>query len=110
MGLKRGMERVLQPRRLAADRGVERLERSIRAILERRRRGLASAAGKLEALSPLATLRRGYAVPLDLEGHVLRSVRDFQPAGPFVLRVVDGRVRCEVVETRADREESDGRG
>ncbi|HZD05738.1 MAG TPA: exodeoxyribonuclease VII large subunit [Longimicrobiales bacterium] len=102
--LERAVDRLLQPRRVAVDRGLERLERSMRTALERRRRALSSAAGRLEALSPLSTLRRGYAVPLDPEGRVLRSVGMFLAGMPFVLRVVDGRVGCEVLETHTDRE------
>ena len=63
--------------------------------------------GKLDALSPLATLKRGYAVPIGPEGRVLRSVEHFGPEGSFWLRVVDGRVECRTV--RATREENGSR-
>ena len=50
----------------------------------------------MEALSPISTLARGYAVPLDKDGRLLRTVRDFPPAREFRLRVVDGNVPCTV--------------
>ena len=71
----------------------------MRALVERRRQWLARSAGKVEALSPLSTMKRGYAVPLDPEGRVLRGVDDFSAGDDFVLRVVDGRVRCRAGET-----------
>jgi len=54
----------------------------------------------MDALSPLSTLRRGYAVPLDDSGRVLRGTEDFLVGETFQLRVVDGRVRCETIETK----------
>jgi exodeoxyribonuclease VII large subunit len=48
----------------------------------------------LHALSPLATLARGYAVPLGPGGAVLRRTADFPPGTRFDLRVSDGTVAC----------------
>ncbi|MEX0935435.1 MAG: exodeoxyribonuclease VII large subunit, partial [Gemmatimonadota bacterium] len=59
---------------------------------------LGSVAGKVEALSPLSTLKRGYAVPLGPEGRVLKSTGAFHVGGRFDLRVVDGRIRCETID------------
>jgi exodeoxyribonuclease VII large subunit len=85
-------------RRQRLDRNGERLTREIRALVRARRDALARLGGKMDALSPLSTLQRGYAVPLDSDGKVLRTTRDFTPGEGFQLRVVDGRVRCETVE------------
>lgn len=77
----------------------ETLRRLIRALTQGRRSFLGRLAGKMDALSPLSTLHRGYAVPLDEEGRVLRGVNEFTQGREFLLRVVDGKVRCETVET-----------
>jgi len=69
-------------------------ERGLRA----RRDGLAATAARLQALSPLNVLSRGYAVPLDVAGRVLRRVDDFAAGAPFDLRVADGVVPCRVSE------------
>jgi exodeoxyribonuclease VII large subunit len=61
-----------------------------------RRDRIAGLAGRLNALSPLSTLARGYAVPLDPAGRVLRRTADFVPGAGFRLRVVDGSVECRV--------------
>ena len=58
--------------------------------------------GKIDALSPLSTLRRGYAVPTDEKGQVLRKAREFHEGRRFTLRVVDGRVVCETVESTSE--------
>ena len=99
LGLR--MELRIMPVQQTVDRATGRIERCIMSALERRRLSIAAVAGKLDALSPLATLRRGYSVARSETGSVLRSVRDFEPGQPFELRVRDGEVSCEALETRA---------
>lgn len=65
-------------------------------LTERRRAVLETAAGRLHALSPLATLGRGYAVARSADGAVLARVRDFSPGRPFELLVRDGTVAALV--------------
>ncbi len=93
--LSSAMEAKMAPLRQAIDLDLARLERSARQLVDGRRRDLAGLAGRLEALSPLATLERGYAVARTRDGKLLREVRAFPPGLPFVLRVADGSVRCE---------------
>jgi exodeoxyribonuclease VII large subunit len=95
-----GMERRIMPVQQTVDRATVRIERGIVSGLERRRLSIAAAAGKLDALSPLATLQRGYSVARSETGSVLRSVQDFAPGQPFELRVRDGEVSCEALEIR----------
>jgi exodeoxyribonuclease VII large subunit len=64
------------------------------ASLAPRRGELAALAGRLDALSPLATLGRGYAVARSLEGQALASVKDFRPGLPFDVLLADGAVRA----------------
>ncbi|MGQ0561594.1 MAG: exodeoxyribonuclease VII large subunit [Gemmatimonadota bacterium] len=70
----------------------------MRAAVRRPSDRLARAAGKLEALSPLSALARGYSVALDEQGKVLRRTDDFREQAAFTLRVADGRVRSRVIE------------
>jgi len=94
---------LARSRRTALERRAERLAVATRRAVERRRHHLARAAGKLEALSPLAVLQRGYSVAQDGEGRVLRRVDDLPEGLAFLLRVSDGRVSC-----RAERGEAPG--
>ncbi len=86
-------------------RGGERLLSAARRRLERARSRLEGLSGRLDALSPLSTLRRGYAVPTGPEGEVLRRVEAFTAGDRFRLRVIDGRVECEVLEAETLEEE-----
>ena len=70
--------------------------RNVRYAKRDREQRLRASAGKLEALSPLAALQRGYSVALTDTGHVLRSVSEFTPGRRFALRVSDGSVDCSV--------------
>ncbi|MBW3534175.1 MAG: exodeoxyribonuclease VII large subunit [Gemmatimonadetes bacterium] len=97
--LERALRRRLDPLEGRARRSMDGLERGMGRQMDRRRQALAAAAGKLEALSPLSTLQRGYAVAQDDDGRLLRRVGDFAPGRGFDLRLWDGRVRCEVDET-----------
>ena len=82
---------------------VHRLAREVsgasRASLERRRAGIAAAAGRLQALSPLATLARGYAIAQDPTGRTLASASDFVVGADFDLRLRDGVVQSRVRST-----------
>lgn len=62
---------------------------------------LAALAGRLDALSPLATLGRGYAVARSLDGVALASVVDFRPGMAFDMLLADGAVRASTTARRS---------
>jgi len=66
-----------------------------------RHAGVVALAGRLEALSPLATLARGYAVARSLEGQAMASVADFAPGLAFDVLLADGAVRASTVARRS---------
>jgi len=83
------------------ERGTARLRDALVRIaaagaraLEARRSEVARLAAKLDALSPLRVLERGYAVARDAGGRVLRRAGDFPPGLAFRLRLADGEVRA----------------
>jgi exodeoxyribonuclease VII large subunit len=67
---------------------------------EKRRGVISRASGRLDALSPLATLARGYAVARGESGETLSSVADFAEGEPFELLVQDGTVRAMPIAAR----------
>lgn len=93
--LDRALRAVVERRRVGVQ-VLPRLARTTRSALDRRRAEVAVLAGRLDALSPLATLRRGYSVARSPEGQVLKQLDDFVPGSNFQLRVSDGRVDCRV--------------
>lgn len=71
------------------------------ANLAPRQADVAALAGRLDALSPLATLGRGYAVARSLEGQALASVKDFRPGLPFDVLLADGAIRASTTARRS---------
>lgn len=84
---------VREPRRRLGVQ-AERIPRVIRSRMERVRARLDTQAGRIEALSPLGALRRGFVVPLSPEGRLLRSVRSLSAGSPFEVRFHDGTVHA----------------
>jgi len=66
-------------------------------LVEKRRAGIGGVAGRLNALSPLAILSRGYAVARRPDGETLSRAAQFIPGEPFDLLLHDG-----VVGSRAE--------
>jgi len=74
----------------------QRLRRAIVQLLERRRTDLKHAGHALHAISPLATLERGYAIIFDSQGQVLRSARNVTAGTPLRARLIDGELPLKV--------------
>ncbi len=70
----------------------DRARRTFRHGLDRGQDDLAHQLARIRALSPLATLRRGYAVLSDAEGQALSSVATLEPGHDLHIRVADGRI------------------
>lgn len=82
--------------RLKIDSSVKTLESCVKLKSETLKRQLAQNAAKLDALSPLQTLSRGYAIPTTSEGAVIRSVLYMEDGMEFTLRMKDGKKECIV--------------
>ncbi|MEO7068207.1 MAG: exodeoxyribonuclease VII large subunit [Rhodanobacter sp.] len=76
----------------------QRLRRAMAYMLERQQTRLQHASRALNAVSPLATLERGYAIVFDANGQVLRSANHV-PAGTHLrARLADGELPLQVSE------------
>ena len=53
-------------------------------------------AGKLQALSPLAVIARGYSMVVDGQGKVVSSVTSVKPGDVVDVRLSDGSLACSV--------------
>lgn len=77
----------------------ERARRTLGHALDRAADDIGHQRARARALSPLATLQRGYAVLQDADGHVLTSVTDVQAGDAVSVRVADGRVHATTTTT-----------
>jgi exodeoxyribonuclease VII large subunit len=82
--------------------------RSAVRAAERSHSKLDRLAGHIHALSPLATLARGFAVARDADGRTLSRVEAFSPGTPFELLVRDGRIAALAQRVIAAREDEQG--
>jgi exodeoxyribonuclease VII large subunit len=98
-GLARGATRILDGarRELAAD--GDRLARAPALMLERKRAALEATRGRLIALSPMATLTRGYAI-VRTEGGIVRAARTLQSGQQVDVELAEGGFGARVEDTR----------
>jgi len=86
--------------RTRLENGATSLKRAASIDAERRRAVIGATAGQLNALSPLATLARGYAVARTVgDRRTLSSIRDFNAGDLFSLTVRDGEILAHVTES-----------
>lgn len=78
-------------------------------VVERKRARIEVLGGRLHALSPLATLARGFAVARGADGRPRARAASFTPGDAFALQMHDGRVdaRVEGVELHGAGEAND---
>ena len=89
--LGRGAASTVSRARQRTEHAHERLRRAPSLALERKRARLEQVAGRLRALSPRATLERGYAI-VRSEERVLRTVAGIDHGDALEVELVDGRV------------------
>jgi exodeoxyribonuclease VII large subunit len=94
--MRNGLQRRAVSTRTQLLRGERDLRSAAERSVERRRARLQSAAGRLNALSPLATLARGYAVARSDSGAALTDRASFAPGLHFLLTLRDGQVGATV--------------
>ena len=93
--LSRGARGVVERRRQRVEQTHERLRRAPALAVERKRARLEHSAGRLRALSPRATLQRGYAIVRSGDG-IVRSA-DAVAAGETIdVEVAEGRFGARV--------------
>lgn len=91
----RSPEGSLQQKELLLELLRQRLERAAVSAVEQDQRRFAALSGRLDALSPLKVLARGYAVATR-QGQVLHSVEQLSPGEEIRLRLSDGTALCAV--------------
>ena len=110
---KRHRERVLQTRLIGIDldqfiihrkeilgRKRQMLESIMKARLQRERSRLELAAGRMDALSPLAVLQRGYAICRDARGTIIKNALAASAGDRVQVTLARGDLDCLVEKVR----------
>jgi exodeoxyribonuclease VII large subunit len=79
-----------------------RLRRTTAQILNARQTRLNLASARIDALSPLAVLSRGYSLIYAADGKLLRSTVDTAPGRTIRARLAHGTLEAEVKQTKID--------
>ncbi len=89
----------LERARARFEHACQRGALEIRRRCEREDQRLRALAGRLNGVSPLATLDRGYALVTRPDGHVITDARTVTPDSDVNVRLARGRLACVVRET-----------
>lgn len=93
--LRRDMQRV--------DELSSRIEFGLKKIIESKLSSLSGLAGRLNAVSPLNTLERGYSIALRSSDHsVIRGIDDVSPDECLDIRLIDGTLECRVTAVKSE--------
>lgn len=79
-----------------------RLAHAIAGLLQPRQLQLQRLLASLQALSPLATLERGYSISRDAAGKIVRNAADLAPGDQLETLLQQGRVISRVSEAKTD--------
>ncbi|HWI66002.1 MAG TPA: exodeoxyribonuclease VII large subunit [Symbiobacteriaceae bacterium] len=93
--LQRPQGRLLQDRQRLDDL-VRRLGFAGGRRIERSRQRLGGLAGRLDALSPLAVLSRGYSITKNADGHVIRNTKETQVGETVSIMLHKGTLQARV--------------
>ena len=93
-------ESITQRKSQSVDMLSERLCNLIDGELQKAESLLGNISAKLDALSPLKILSRGYASVTDKKGDGISSVLDIDVGDSINLRMADGEVECEVTKRK----------
>ena len=88
----------INDRRLQVDYVQHRLTAAFSETVQRKHRRFASLTAKLDAMSPLKVLARGYSMASDGQGTLLRSVKQISPGDRLTVRFADGSAAAVVEE------------
>jgi len=78
----------------------QRSDRAVAARLERERIGVEHSLARVRAMSPKATLERGYSILVGPDGRAVASVEEVDEADDLLAYLLDGQLVLEVREAR----------
>ena len=87
---------ITESRSETVDRLFDKMLNAYKGIISQEKSRYVSDVAKLDALSPLKVLSRGYSIA-EVNGKVIKSVNDISNGDKFKLKLSDGAVNCQAV-------------
>ena len=88
--------RRIQENYIKIDSYVKQLENVINKIKEKNKNKYIELVSKLDTLSPLKTLTRGYSI-IEKEGKIVKSIADLQTEDEISIRLKDGEKQAKII-------------
>ncbi len=87
---------IIEDKYITLDNLTKTAEKNFKIAVMAECERLGNMAAKLDALSPLKVMTRGYAIPMDLDGNVIKSAKKMKSGEEFNLKLSDGEKKCLV--------------
>jgi exodeoxyribonuclease VII large subunit len=100
------MDKIYQ-NRLLIDELNKSLAKNMLLQIKKRREAFESICGKLDILSPLAILSRGYAITEGEDNRIICSITDIKSGERIKVRLADGNIYCKTEKIESIRNSSD---
>ena len=97
------LENRLNRRRMMLDSLTVNMQHAVSTLLTQKKSRSELLRHKLEALSPLAVLQRGYSIVTDSNGNVIKTVTQIAPGDGISIKLSDGRILADVQEVQDGR-------
>jgi len=91
-------QKMIDDMRQWCDNMLGKAEKSFRLTETQKRKTMSELCAKLDAMSPLAVLKRGYAIAENERGGVIKEAKSLKQGEIFKLTLSDGSLKCEVKE------------
>ena len=88
--------RRIQENYIKIDSYVKQLENLINKTKEKNKNKYIELVSKLDTLSPLKTLTRGYSV-IEKDGKIVKSITDLQEDNEISIRLKDGEKQAKII-------------
>lgn len=88
---------MINEKYILVDMKVKAIQNSITNIYKDKKSKAMNLISKLDALSPLKTLTRGYSIVTSIEGKVVKSVKELKVDNEIELRFCDGKTKAKII-------------
>src|SRR5699024_12552795 len=86
---------------------TRQLDKQSKQILQAKKQQLQIYIHQLALLNPLEIMKRGYAIPYNMDGDIVSSTAYLYPGDDVTFKLKDGTLACSIQEVW--RDEKDGR-
>ena len=86
----------INERYMLVDMKVKSIQNSIINIYKDKKTAMIKHISKLDALSPLKTLTRGYSI-VQMNGKIVKSVKELQKDNEIDIRLLDGKAKAKII-------------